>query len=76
MNHWIYWIGWGTITALYAIALFSIRKIYTKRINELMAIINVKDLQIKAGREIAENYAKDTEALRKQIAELKGENNE
>ena len=73
MNAWIYWIGWGIITAIYAISLFSVRKIYTKRINELMAILNVKDLQIEVGRDIAENYTKDTEALRKQIAELKGE---
>lgn len=71
MNHWIYWIGWGIITAIYAISLWLIRRIYKRQIALLLSIINVKELQIEVGREIAENYTKDTEALQKQIEELK-----
>lgn len=67
-----YWIGWGIITLIYAISLWLIRRTYKRQIALLNAIINVKDLQIELGLEIAENYTKDTEALKKQIEELKG----
>jgi len=67
-----YWIGWGIITAIYAIAFMSIRQIYTRRIKQLTAIIKAQNVMIVISREIAENYTKDTTALRKQIEELKG----
>lgn len=67
-----YWIGWGIITAIYAIALWLIRRIYKRKIALLLSILNVKELQIEVGREIAKNYTKDTGALKKQIEELKG----
>lgn len=67
-----YWIGWGIITALYVISLWLTRRTYKRQIALLLSILNVKELQIEVGREIAENYTKDTEALKKQIAELKG----
>lgn len=73
MNHWIYWIGWGIITLIYGISLSLIRRIYKRHIALLLSIINVKELQIEVGREIAENYTKDIEAYKKQIEELKGE---
>ena len=73
MNPWIYWIGWGIITLIYGISLWLIRRIHKRHIALLLSIINVKELQIEVGREIAENYTKDTEALKKQIAELKGD---
>jgi hypothetical protein len=66
------WIGWGVITVIYVISLWLIRRTYKRHIALLLSIINVKELQIEIGREIAENYTKDTEALRKQIEELKG----
>ena len=67
-----YWIGWGIITALYVISLWLTRRTYKRQIALLLSILNVKELQIEVGREIAENYTKDTEALKKQVAELKG----
>jgi hypothetical protein len=71
-----YWIGWGVITVIYVISLWLTRRTYKRQIALLLSILNVKELQIEVGREIAANYTKDTQALRKQIEELKGENNE
>jgi hypothetical protein len=67
-----YWIGWGVITVIYLIAWLSIKKIYTRRIDELMALLGLQQIQIEMGREIARNYTKDVEAYKKQIEELKG----
>lgn len=72
MNAWIYWIGWLVITTIYVIALIATRKIYTKRIKELISLLIAKDMQICVGQEIAKNYTKDTETLKKRIKELEG----
>lgn len=68
-----YWIGWGILTAVYLLAWLLTRRAYKRQIACLEAIISLKDLQIAMGREIAKNYVKDTEDLKKQIEELKGE---
>lgn len=70
MNY--YWIGWGVITVIYLIAWLLSRRAFKRQIALLLSILNVKELQIEVGREIAANYTKDTEALKKQIEELKG----
>ena len=67
-----YWIGWGICTLIYAISLIFITRNYKKRIAFLEMIIDLKNVQISWGQEIARNYTKDTEALKKQIEELKG----
>lgn len=71
-----YWICWGILTAVYLLAWLLTRLAYKRQIACLEAIISLKDLQIAMGREIAKNYTKDTEALKKQIEELKGEKGE
>ena len=70
MNY--YWIGWGVITTIYLIAWLLSRRAYKRQITVLEALLGLQRIQIEMGREIARNYTKDTEALKKQIAELKG----
>lgn len=66
MNAWIYWIGWGVITAIYVVAWLLTRRTYKRQIALLHSIINVKELQIGVWQEIAE-------LSKKGIEELKGE---
>lgn len=69
-----YWIGWGVITAIYLIAWLLQRRALKRQIDCLEALLGLQQIQIEMGREIARNYTKDVEALKKQIEELKGAN--
>lgn len=75
LNSAIYWIGWGICTVIYVIFMVLQRRSFKERIYMLQMVIAFQDLEISVGRDIAKNYTRDTEALRKQIAELKSRQN-
>lgn len=65
MNAWIYWIGWGVITAIYAIHWIWQYREYKKS-------IAIREIQVAIYRQMTEDYIKRIRELRKENEKLKG----